>query len=184
MRCNGSNWAVYSPGSWDGFRNDVWALWAGEHHLVGGYVSYISPYIIIIIIIIIIINALMTTCCLHNGRPQKVVHGAGRVITNPTHLHRTSPKPKPPRIHPSGIYTPASCTSFRRCFRPTRRRGPCPTSRYTCSYRECSVTCWPNGPSNIPCAWRNLCRCRTANLKRWLKWFRIILYVSGAHFQR
>ena len=55
MRCNGSNWAVYSPGSWDGFRNDVWALWAGvimrlEHHLVGGYVRYISPYIIIIII--------------------------------------------------------------------------------------------------------------------------------------
>ena len=54
MRCNGSNWAVYSPGSWDGFRNDVWALWAGvimrlEHHLVGGYVRYISPYIIIII---------------------------------------------------------------------------------------------------------------------------------------
>ena len=56
MRCNGSNWAVYSPGSWDGFRNDVWALWAGvimrlEHHLVGGYVRYISPHIIIIIII-------------------------------------------------------------------------------------------------------------------------------------
>ena len=56
MRCNGSNWAVYSPGSWDGFRNDVWALWAGvimrlEHHLVGGYVRYISPYIIIIIIL-------------------------------------------------------------------------------------------------------------------------------------
>ena len=55
MRCNGSNWAVYSPGSWDGFRNDVWALWAGvimrlEHHLVGGYVRYISPHIIIIII--------------------------------------------------------------------------------------------------------------------------------------
>ena len=55
MRCNGSNWAVYSPGSWDGFRNDVWALWAAvimrlEHHLVGGYVRYISPYIIIIII--------------------------------------------------------------------------------------------------------------------------------------
>ena len=54
MRCNGSNWAVYSPGSWDGFRNDVWALWAGvimrlEHHLVGGYVRYISPHIIIII---------------------------------------------------------------------------------------------------------------------------------------
>ena len=52
MRCNGSNWAVYSPGSWDGFRNDVWALWAGvimrlEHHLVGGYVRYISPHIII-----------------------------------------------------------------------------------------------------------------------------------------
>ena len=51
MRCNSSNWAVYSPGSWDGFRNDVWALWAGvimrlEHHLVGGYVRYISPYII------------------------------------------------------------------------------------------------------------------------------------------
>ena len=42
-----------SPGSWDGFRNDVWALWAGvimrlEHHLVGGYVRYISPHIIII----------------------------------------------------------------------------------------------------------------------------------------
>ena len=57
MRCNGSNWAVYSPGSWDGFRNDLWALWAGvimrlEHHLVGGYVRYISPHIIIIIIII------------------------------------------------------------------------------------------------------------------------------------
>ena len=54
MRCNGSNWAVYSPGSWDGFRNDAWALWAGvimrlEHHLVGGYVRYISPHIIIII---------------------------------------------------------------------------------------------------------------------------------------
>ena len=54
MRCNGSNWAVYSPGSWGGFRNDLWALWAGvimrlEHHLVGGYVRYISPYIIIII---------------------------------------------------------------------------------------------------------------------------------------
>ena len=54
MRCNGSNWAVYSPGSWDGFRNDLWALWAGvimrlEHHLVGGYVRYISPHIIIII---------------------------------------------------------------------------------------------------------------------------------------
>ena len=58
MRCNGSNWALYSPGSWDGFRNDLWALWAGvimrlEHHLVGGYVRYISPHIIIIIIIII-----------------------------------------------------------------------------------------------------------------------------------
>ena len=55
MRCNGSNWAVYSPGSWDGFRNDVWALWAAvimclEHHLVGGYVRNISPHIIIIII--------------------------------------------------------------------------------------------------------------------------------------
>ena len=54
MRCNGSNWAVYS-GSWGGFRNDLWALWAGvimrlEHHLVGGYVRYISPHIIIIII--------------------------------------------------------------------------------------------------------------------------------------
>ena len=54
MRCNGSNWAVYSPGSWDGFRNDVWALWAGvimrlEHHLVGGYVRYISPYIILLL---------------------------------------------------------------------------------------------------------------------------------------
>ena len=54
MRCNGSNWAVYSPGSWDGFRNDLWAWWAGvimrlEHHLVGGYVRYISPHIIIII---------------------------------------------------------------------------------------------------------------------------------------
>ena len=57
MRCNGSNWAVYSPGSWDGFRNDLWAWWAGvimclEHHLVGGYVRYISQHIIIIIIII------------------------------------------------------------------------------------------------------------------------------------
>ena len=55
MRCNGSNWAIYSPGSWDGFRNDLWALWAAvimrlEHHLVGGYVRYISPHIIIIII--------------------------------------------------------------------------------------------------------------------------------------
>ena len=29
MRRNGSNWAVYSPGSWDGFRNDLWAWWAG-----------------------------------------------------------------------------------------------------------------------------------------------------------
>ena len=53
MHCNGSNWAVYSPGSWDGIRNDLWAWWAGvimrlEHHLVGGYVRYISPYIIII----------------------------------------------------------------------------------------------------------------------------------------
>ena len=53
MRCNGSNWAVYSPGSWDGFRNDVWAgvIMRLEHHLVGGNVRYISPYIIIIIII-------------------------------------------------------------------------------------------------------------------------------------
>ena len=55
MRCNGSNWAVYSPGSWDGFRNDLWALWAGvimrlEHHLVGGYVRYISPHIIILLL--------------------------------------------------------------------------------------------------------------------------------------
>ena len=67
MHCNGSNWAVYSPGSWDGFRNDVWALWAGvimrlEHHLVGGYVLYIhvhvSPHIIIIIII-----TLAESCC-------------------------------------------------------------------------------------------------------------------------
>ena len=29
MRRNGSNWAVYSPGSWDGFRNDLWTWWAG-----------------------------------------------------------------------------------------------------------------------------------------------------------
>ena len=29
MRQNGSNWAVYSPGSWDGFRNDLCAWWAG-----------------------------------------------------------------------------------------------------------------------------------------------------------
>ena len=29
MRWNGSNWAVYSPGSWDNFRNDLWARWAG-----------------------------------------------------------------------------------------------------------------------------------------------------------
>ena len=55
MRCNGSNWAVYSPGSWEGFRNDVWALWAGvimrlEHHLVGGYVRYISPHIILLLV--------------------------------------------------------------------------------------------------------------------------------------
>ena len=54
MRCNGSNWAVYSPGSWDGFRNDVWASWAGvimrlEHHLVGGHVRYISPHIILLL---------------------------------------------------------------------------------------------------------------------------------------
>ena len=55
----GVKWVpVYSPRSWDGFRNDLWAwwaLWAGvimrlEHHLVGGYVRYISPYIIIIIL--------------------------------------------------------------------------------------------------------------------------------------
>ena len=51
MRCN---WAVYSPGSGDGFRNDVepYVIMRLEHHLVGGYVRYISPYIIIIIIII------------------------------------------------------------------------------------------------------------------------------------
>ena len=29
MRRNGSNWDVYSPGSWDGFRNDLCAWWAG-----------------------------------------------------------------------------------------------------------------------------------------------------------
>ena len=29
MRRNGSNWAVYSPGSWGGFRNDLCAWWAG-----------------------------------------------------------------------------------------------------------------------------------------------------------
>ena len=69
MRCNGSNWAVYSPGSWDGFRNDLWALWAGvimrlAHHLVGGYVRYISPHIIIIIIIILLrtIRAYWSKC--------------------------------------------------------------------------------------------------------------------------
>ena len=75
MRCNGSNWAVYSPGSWDGFRNDVWALWAGvimrlEHHLVGGYVRYRSPYIIIIIIII------------------KSMHNIGKVTVNASILYK------------------------------------------------------------------------------------------------
>ena len=45
---------LYTPQGADGFRNDLWALWAGvimrlEHHLVGGYVRYISPHIIIII---------------------------------------------------------------------------------------------------------------------------------------
>ena len=29
MRRNGSNWSVYSPGSCDGFRNDLCAWWAG-----------------------------------------------------------------------------------------------------------------------------------------------------------
>ena len=29
MRRDGSNWAAYSPGSWDGFRNDLCAWWAG-----------------------------------------------------------------------------------------------------------------------------------------------------------
>ena len=29
MRRNGSNWAVYSPLSWDCFRNDLCAWWAG-----------------------------------------------------------------------------------------------------------------------------------------------------------
>ena len=33
-----------------------------EHHLVGGYVRYISPHIIIIIIIIIIIMYMISTC--------------------------------------------------------------------------------------------------------------------------
>ena len=35
-----------------------------EHHLVGGYVRYISPYIIIIIIIIIINGDLWGIYCL------------------------------------------------------------------------------------------------------------------------
>ena len=29
MRRNGSNWAVYSPGSWDGFRNHLCVWWTG-----------------------------------------------------------------------------------------------------------------------------------------------------------
>ena len=29
MRQNGSNWAVHSPGSWDGYKNDLCAWWAG-----------------------------------------------------------------------------------------------------------------------------------------------------------
>ena len=60
MRCNGSNWAVYSPGSWDGFRNDVWALWAGGNNAPWAPLSwwiralYKSTYYYIFIIIIII----------------------------------------------------------------------------------------------------------------------------------
>ena len=36
-----------------------------EHHLVGGYVRYISPHIIIIIIIIIIIKTNVIMSCLN-----------------------------------------------------------------------------------------------------------------------
>ena len=59
MRCNGSNWAVYSPGSWDGFQewclmslmsrgnNAPWALLSWWIRAL-----YKSTYYIIIIIII------------------------------------------------------------------------------------------------------------------------------------
>ena len=59
-----------------------------EHHLVGGYVRYISPHIIIIIIIIIILfDKMMSSCtlwqiilqlcirqgsCFSQGRPQDI----------------------------------------------------------------------------------------------------------------
>ena len=68
--CEGQSWLIspgpicavmaaielYTPqGAEMVFRNDVWALWAGvimrlEHHLVGGYVRYISPHIIILLL--------------------------------------------------------------------------------------------------------------------------------------
>ena len=43
-----AGWAVYSPGSWDGFRNDLCTWWAGGNNApwaleFGGYVHYISP---------------------------------------------------------------------------------------------------------------------------------------------
>ena len=78
--CNGSNWAVYSPGSWDGFRNDLWALWALwagvimrlEHHLVGGYVRYISPYIIILLLLIATRHVRMTRSITKLSRRRNV----------------------------------------------------------------------------------------------------------------
>ena len=48
---NGSNWAVYSPGSWDGFRNVLWARWAGVTNLFSVYVALQGILFRIIIII-------------------------------------------------------------------------------------------------------------------------------------
>ena len=43
MRRNGSNWAVYSPGSWDGFKNDLWAWWAVVIIHLNARYYYICP---------------------------------------------------------------------------------------------------------------------------------------------
>ena len=53
-----------------------------EHHLVGGYVRYISPHIIIIIIIIIIRNE-GKQFCLNENRSQNYFIVGPKIIVGP-----------------------------------------------------------------------------------------------------
>ena len=62
MRRNGSNWAVYYPGSSDGFRNDLCAWWAGVIMLSAVIPPKRCDAFIIIIIITMYMEAQGTLC--------------------------------------------------------------------------------------------------------------------------